>query len=327
MGPQLYRCGDLSRIGHICRRRNYASMGPQLYRCGDTPDATAASGSAPCFNGAATLSLRRRDTYRKMGFRVTLLQWGRNFIVAETRPCSKMSACVSPSFNGAATLSLRRPVMELQAQTAAIKLQWGRNFIVAETRNVRCASSGRDDILASMGPQLYRCGDVLPHMGGKCRPGVRCFNGAATLSLRRRRQNAYETHLMQTRASMGPQLYRCGDAYPRSWNQELPTGIYGASMGPQLYRCGDAQMAHYRGLQAIHLWLQWGRNFIVAETPKNGIRSTRSLTGRASMGPQLYRCGDGHSPGFWSLSWRPSLLQWGRNFIVAETCIDASFGR
>ena len=36
-------------------------------------------------------------------------------------------------------------------------LQWGRNFIVAEIKQSRKLSKGCK--LASMGPQLYRCGN------------------------------------------------------------------------------------------------------------------------------------------------------------------------
>ena len=84
-------------------------------------------------------------------------------------------------------------------------------------------------------------------------------------------------------ASMGPQLYRCGNVLQRSvWSDGM-----GASMGPQLYRCGNTACANSLGshttrfngaailslrkfmsLGAQNKWkeqLQWGRNFIVAE--------------------------------------------------------------
>ena len=61
-------------------------------------------------------------------------------------------------------------------------LQWGRNFIVAEI----CHWHKQISVLskASMGPQLYRCGNREPSVN-------------QTLSCT---------------ASMGPQLYRCGNA-------------------------------------------------------------------------------------------------------------------
>ena len=61
------------------------------------------------------------------------LQWGRNFIVAET-------------FS-----------LETQIEYSK-KLQWGRNFIVAETGHGDIAVDGLE--VTSMGPQLYRCGNA-----------------------------------------------------------------------------------------------------------------------------------------------------------------------
>ena len=86
------------------------------------------------------------------------------------------------------------------------ELQWGRNFIVAEIAIP--ARHGDGLVRASMGPQLYRCGN-LEH---------------------RRRQ-----HPEPINASMGPQLYRCGNL------------------------CTLNHVTNRHGL------LQWGRNFIVAE--------------------------------------------------------------
>ena len=84
-------------------------MGPQLYRCGNIPRALAPQGKGPTFNGAATLSLRKLANPGMFWGIVLILQWGRNFIVAET--------------------------VELKDNLEAVTgLQWGRNFIVAETR-------------------------------------------------------------------------------------------------------------------------------------------------------------------------------------------------
>ena len=97
-----------------------------------TPGGTAASGCPPCFNGAATLSLRKSDMVQDIPITLPVLQWGRNFIVAEIS-AYWVSTEAASSFNGAATLSLRK--------------------------------SGCPDMVypglkvASMGPQLYRCGN------------------------------------------------------------------------------------------------------------------------------------------------------------------------
>ncbi len=157
MGPQLYRCGD-SDMNVSGITGPLASMGPQLYRCGDKATDSNAASLLRSFNGAATLSLRRPvygvadlqqaliasmgpqlyrcgDPWRDIIARhiKAMLQWGRNFIVAETYG-SFGCACVLCS------------------------LQWGRNFIVAETKALLVAQSDPDNV-ASMGPQLYRCGD------------------------------------------------------------------------------------------------------------------------------------------------------------------------
>ena len=85
-----------------------------------------------------------------------LLQWGRNFIVAEMAP------------GGAWRLSVSG-------------LQWGCNFIVAEI--IQGWTEREAEYRASMGPQLYRCGNQDRAAGTLAGPGG--FNGAATLSLRK----------------------------------------------------------------------------------------------------------------------------------------------
>ncbi len=145
------------RFGIFCWCIRFdTSMGPQLYRCGDMISTKGPRYFMSCFNGAATLSLRRRWSWtdsapQRISFNgaATLslrrhgcscegcsasraLQWGRNFIVAETAPYT--------------TRFLLR-----------FLLQWGRNFIVAETLICWNRRSRRGQ--ASMGPQLYRCGD------------------------------------------------------------------------------------------------------------------------------------------------------------------------
>ena len=63
-----------------------------------------------------------------------MLQWGRNFIVAE--------------IDDDCFITMDGKV-----------LQWGRNFIVAE---IGIGSrEALDQARASMGPQLYRCGNML----------------------------------------------------------------------------------------------------------------------------------------------------------------------
>ena len=254
MGPQLYRCGN-SRNPSCAPQsskslqwgRNFivaeirlantsfaavwnASMGPQLYRCGNGVPDPVWDQEKRCFNGAATLSLRK-------------------FYNRGHTPYDPAS------FNGAATLSLRKCPGKHRAQIVALasmgpqlyrcgnggavivgalvllSLQWGRNFIVAEI--IVCKGTlvvvpslqwGRNFIVAEM------------HAPGRGhRAGRPCFNGAATLSLRKcvghgsRRPAGFSLQWGRNFivAEMPPTSFRAsGD----SW----------ASMGPQLYRCGNS---------------------------------------------------------------------------------------
>ena len=151
----------------------------------------------------------------------------------------------------------------------------------------RCGNVGIKDCppvieAASMGPQLYRCGNLYPRMSSQVRYGAasmgpqlyRCGNADLQIV----------TLALQT-ASMGPQLYRCGNVGIK----DCPPVIEAASMGPQLYRCGNLY-------------------------PR---MSSQVRYGAASMGPQLYRCGNPAIPP--KPNPASNWLQWGRNFIVAET--------
>ena len=156
MGPQLYRCGNAAVYTHLPLSLS-ASMGPQLYRCGNY----LVLGICEAVGGE--------------------LQWGRNFIVAEMKATVTTDNHDSIRFNGAATLSLRKYGLKRSP--------------------------------------LYDIG-----LG---------FNGAATLSLRKYAPPQH--HTIHNHASMGPQLYRCGNV-PLNKLVLANSGM-----------------------------LQWGRNFIVAE--------------------------------------------------------------
>ena len=181
-------------------------------------------------------------------------------------------------------------------------LQWGRNFIVAEIKSTVAYLIAA--YTASMGPQLYRCGNH--NRTGTSSSTFGCFNGAATLSLRKFGQGLAAP--AGCRASMGPQLYRCGNWRATSNAAHSTSSFNGAatlslrkcsctvmdsvdpspaSMGPQLYRCGNWPLACPAITSCSRL--QWGRNFIVAEIGCGGQRTILDV-----------------------------MLQWGRNFIVAE---------
>ena len=108
MGPQLYRCGNLKQYVYAWRAV-IASMGPQLYRCGNLATYRSLPSPVACFNGAATLSLRKRalgpgclpeGAPASMGSQ--LYRCGNN-TGAAPQPAHLQG------FNGAATLSLRKP--------------------------------------------------------------------------------------------------------------------------------------------------------------------------------------------------------------------------
>ena len=182
------------------------------------------------------------------------LQWGRNFIVAEIshvhRQCTATDTCFngaatlslrksavprphlahsSAGFNGAATLSLRKSDAPCVAVWSPAVLQWGRNFIVAEID----PKEDNDVItfLASMGPQLYRCGNEPTQ---RRRPVKRV-------------------------ASMGPQLYRCGNSISLS---KFSRSYLSLQWGRNFI---VAEMHRSSTCSYLLKLLQWGRNFIVAE--------------------------------------------------------------
>ena len=181
------------------------------------------------YAGAATLSLRKFVGSALRLSRFIALQWGRNFIVAEIS-------------NG--------DIVHIVGEA----LQWGRNFIVAEIKIVEETTKDMD--AASMGPQLYRCGNHFLL--------INKIN-----------------HLI---ASMGPQLYRCGNDR-RGLCSKDQLGRFNGAATLSLRKCSNPIST----LTPNNL-LQWGRNFIVAEM----IRGGRGIS-------------VGHD-----------MLQWGRNFIVAE---------
>ena len=115
---------------------------------------------------------------------------------------------------------------------------------------------------------------------GSCIPyGLNCeiwhrFNGAATLSLRK--YVGHQEIYQYNRASMGPQLYRCGNVEGLTWHTRQSSRF--ASMGPQLYRCGNGHTSpDFNGAATLSL-----RKF-----SDGGLMDCI-----ASMGPQLYRCGN-----------------------------------
>ena len=84
MGPQLCSCGNTQSRYELCEVY-LASMGPQLCSCGNPSPFISPATHAACFNGAATLQLRKQADSSVIVDLPQELQWGRNFAVAETR--------------------------------------------------------------------------------------------------------------------------------------------------------------------------------------------------------------------------------------------------
>ena len=179
------------------------------------------------------------------------LQWGRNLSVAEGGAGVADGPKAGMASMGPQPFGCGRPLAARAGQQANARLQWGRNLSVAEgsldTRVItdtvgfngaatfrlrkgaarRHVGRGKN---ASMGPQPFGCGRLLPRlpppprrtasMGPQpfgcgrrvCRGATSCgygFNGAATFRLRKacaRGGNGKHTEP----ASMGPQPFGCG---------------------------------------------------------------------------------------------------------------------
>ena len=275
MEPQLFSCG----LHWIYCNYPWVIVSLQWSRnfsVADCPSSARARTRVCRFNGAATFQLRiedamcviRKDISASMepqlfscGLLIMslsrlsssgLLQWSRNFSVADWMSREQETVCADTRFNGAATFQLRivvdwpvvwddnRASMEPQLfscglpnltglQNTVKQLQWSRNFSVADWR-----SNTGDD-------------------------GSRwlCFNGAATFQLR----------------IDGVMTWWWWNDLVLQWSRNFSVADWPplrfcrfvrncASMEPQLFSCGlfsstCSRLAFFR--------LQWSRNFSVAD--------------------------------------------------------------
>ena len=181
MEPQLVRCGMTPDDAGIPIDNWEASMEPQLVRCGMTPD----DAGIPIDNWGASMEpqLVRCGTLLCLST-VHLVplcfNGGRNLFVAECAAVAGNVGRLAVASMGAATCSLRN----------------GGQYVLKRT-----------ELVASMGPQLVRCG--MWKQADHCN------------------QNP--------RASMGPQLVRCGMSVRASTFSAEPVLL---QWGPQLVRCG-----------------------------------------------------------------------------------------
>ena len=205
-------------------------MGPQLHRCGKVRDAFLFFAAFSLLQWGRNFIVAE-SRCRAAGHSVpSRLQWGRNFIVAESASRRIARSISHRSFNGAATSSLRKGPFTATPMLLAVLLQWGRNFIVAESSTT--GARARAGASASMGPQLHRCGKWQSTTAPASRTW--CFNGAATSSLRK------VVGLLPTR------LHR--------------TCFNGAATSSL------RKVSCHAVASKLSMKLQWGRNFIVAES-------------------------------------------------------------
>ena len=174
------------------------------------------------------------------------------------------------------------------------------------------------------------------------------FNGAATLSLRKRTSRRPEAPIGPPTASMGPQLYRCGNWLLAALQEGylLSCACFNGAATLSLRKLeGSTRAAKYVSRHRNRF--NGAATLSLRKPSKSRLQSMngQALEEPASMGPQLYRCGnlsaaitmaDSLSYGFngaatlslrklWHHTATPGRpldthpLQWGRNFIVAET--------
>ena len=228
MEPQLFSCGlvwwcwpqwsDLP-----------PSMEPQLFSCGLRAWTVARTIDNPPFNGAATFQLRIVSEKCKINWNFNVLQWSRNFSVAD---CLKLNAVCQkhkiPSmepqlfscgllinwlvslwwfspFNGAATFQLRIENKIVKIFLTQPTLQWSRNFSVADCRKYRNVYVYH--IVAFNGAATFQL-RIATHVITTVLLSTP-FNGAATFQLRIE-DNVRAWTLSLNNPSMEPQLFSCG---------------------------------------------------------------------------------------------------------------------
>ena len=195
------------------------------------------------------------------------------------------------------------------ASTApAAMLQWGRNLFVAEC--IRGVLDTAHNHQASMGPQLVRCG-MCTRWYWRCSIR-RCFNGAATCSLRNvNLRNFSNTHRESFNGAATCSLRNENAQYEQ---QPQSQRRFNGAATCSLRNGHSALLRYFPDLQ-----LQWGRNLFVAECTI-APRVSGSLCWSLQWGRNLFvaECSNSQWAGM-----TDEELQWGRNLFVAE-CMAGS---
>ena len=158
------------------------------------------------------------------------------------------------SFNGAATCSLRKGQTNFHLLCQTLLASMGPQLVRCGKK--KKGGSGRVGGAASMGPQLVRCGKRCASPPGSSVNS--CFNGAATCSLRKGSRTSYASlaHLM---LQWGRNLF-VAERSPPSSRRTADWSFNGAAT------CSLRKAALRGGLLRCVTMLQWGRNLFVAES-------------------------------------------------------------
>ena len=105
MGPQRFRCGNVSKMSWGVSYSS-ASMGPQRFRCGNLLILIPLNRNRPCFNGATTFPLWKLTSEVEIRTRPDELQWGHNVSVVEIKIFEYFGWPARSCFNGATTFPL-----------------------------------------------------------------------------------------------------------------------------------------------------------------------------------------------------------------------------
>ena len=152
------------------------------------------------------------------------LQWGRWFTPAETPPPGPSLAPLSSGFNGAAGLHQRKPMPRRPPRRPAPRFNGAAGLHQRKLRPEHGHSLQRL-AFASMGPLVYTSGN---------RPGVprggridTCFNGAA--GLHQRKLGVRPQHVPGVLASMGPLVYTSGNTTDNRTDPRTKCSFNGAA--------------------------------------------------------------------------------------------------
>ena len=274
MEPQLFSCGLGDKLYQF-RGNNPPSMEPQLFSCGlKEPVTIWVNLNNLQWSRNFSVADWRSFPVTKRG--ANSLQWSRNFSVADCSGCYRQGSQHihlqwSRNFSvadcsGMPWRSIPRPV-----------LQWSRNFSVADCMTHH--SQNHAILFPSMEPQLFSCG--LGDDGSRRLSISSAFNGAATFQLRIDHCYSYAyDHGLCLQWSRNFSVADCGKHYLFVWDHLQP------SMEPQLFSCGLKYYVFYsmkgdlpfngaatfqlRIVQKLfyrmmNLYLQWSRNFSVAD--------------------------------------------------------------